>query len=184
MNHLDLCSGIGGFALAARWMNWQTIAFCERDKFCQKVLKKHWPEVTIYDDLTTFNASEFMGRVDILTAGYPCQPFSQAGKRMGAEDDRHLWPEVRRVITECRPRWIVCENVAGHITMGLNDVLTDLESEGYTAQAVVIPACATGAPHRRDRVWIIANANDSRIQAQRPEFASAGTFIGVSPAKT
>jgi DNA (cytosine-5)-methyltransferase 1 len=168
MQHLDLCSGIGGFALAARWMNWQTIAFCERDKFCQKVLKKHWPEVDIYDDLTTFDASEFMGRVDILTGGYPCQPFSQAGKRLGAEDDRHLWPEVFRIIKECRPRWICCENVAGHITLGLDDVLTDLEGEDYAAQAVVIPACATGAPHRRDRVWIIANApNGHERQAIR-----------------
>lgn len=172
MNHLDLCSGIGGFALAARWMGWQTVQFVEIDKYCQKVLAKNFQGVPIHDDLRTFNASEFMGSIGILTAGYPCQPFSQAGKRHGNADPRHLWPEVRRVIAEARPAWIVCENVAGHITMGLDDVLSDLEAEGYAAQAVVIPACATGAPHRRDRVWIIAHA--ASVRQQRPEPLTRG----------
>lgn len=156
MKVLDLCSGIGGFSLAAHWMGWETIAFCERDAFCQKVLVKNFPGVPIYDDLTTLNARPFRGTVDLLTAGYPCQPFSQAGRRLGEKDPRHLWPHVRRIINQSRPTWVVCENVAGHISMGIDKVCAQMEALAYTVQPLVIPACATGAPHRRDRVWIIA----------------------------
>lgn len=163
MKHLDLFSGVGGFALAARWMNWQTVQFVEIDKFCHNVLAKNFPRVPIHHDVRTFTAESFRGSIDILTGGYPCQPFSSAGKRKGAADDRHLWPQVLRIIQECRPRWIVCENVAGHITMGLDAVLYDLESEGYPCRPIVIPACATGAPHRRDRVWIIAHSGRAAI---------------------
>lgn len=158
MRHLDLFSGIGGFALAARWMGWETVGFCEPDKFCQQVLKMHWPDVPIHDDVRGLEGHA-VGSVDIITGGYPCQPFSYAGRRGGEEDDRHLWPEFARLISELGPRWVVGENVAGHVTMGLDAVLSDLEGLGYSWEAYIIPACAVDAPHRRDRVWIVGNAN-------------------------
>jgi len=165
MRHLDLFSGVAGFALAARWV-WgkahRILAFVEIDPFCQKVLAKNFPGVPIYGDIRAFKATEFMGKVDLLTGGWPCQPFSRAGKRRGKADDRYLWPEMFRVIKECRPRWVVGENVTGIINLALDDVLADLESAGYEAWTVVIPACAVNAPHRRDRVWIVAfNVADS-----------------------
>ena len=156
MNHVDLFSGIGGFALAARWAGIQTVQFVEIDKFCQKVLNKNFPGVPIHDDIKTFDGTKYPN-VFLLTGGFPCQPFSCAGKRMGAEDDRALWPEMLRIISEVRPRWIIGENVAGFVNMGLDNSISDLEREGYAVQAVVIPACAVGAPHRRDRVWIVAH---------------------------
>ena len=162
MKHMDLFSGIpvGGFALAARWVGWETIGFCEIDPYCQKVLRKHWPDVPIYDDIRELSGEE-VGPVDIISGGYPCQPFSVAGERRGEKDDRHLWPEFARIIREAKPTYVVCENVAGHISMGLDDVLSDLEGLGYTWEAFVIPACAVNAKHRRDRVWIIGNANNA-----------------------
>jgi len=157
MKHLDLFSGIGGFALAARWAGFETVQFVELDSFAQKVLKKNFPGVPIHDNIKTFQATEFRG-LRLVTGGYPCQPFSQAGKRRGQEDDRHLRPEMFRIIREARPSWVLCENVAGHISMGLDEVLFDLEGEGYDCQSFVIPAVAKDAKHRRDRVWIIANS--------------------------
>lgn len=156
MNHIDLFSGIGGFALAAHWAGFQTEVFCERDEFCQKVLHKHWPAAPIVDDIFRFDGTRHAGAT-LLTGGFPCQPYSCAGKRMGNEDDRALWPEMRRVIAEAKPNWIVAENVLGFVDMALDGVLSDLEDEGYEVGALVIPACAVNAPHRRDRVWIIAN---------------------------
>lgn len=156
MRHLDLFSGIGGFALAARWAGWETIGFCDNEEFAQRVLKKHWPAVPCYPDIRTLKGSDIGGTVDIVTGGYPCQPFSSAGKRRGTGDDRHLWPEMFRIILETRPRWVVGENVAGHISMGLDSVLSDLASAGYEALPFVIPACAVAAPHRRDRIWTVA----------------------------
>lgn len=166
MKHLDLFSGIGGFALAARWTGQiETVAFCEKDPFCQKVLRKHWPEVPCFDDVTQFDATPFHG-VGLLTGGFPCQPFSLAGKRRGKEDDRYLWPSMLDVIRQSRPRWIVGENVAGIDGVALDCVLTDLEGEGYeVAPPFVIPACAVDAWHRRDRYWIIANRNDNGRRA-------------------
>ena len=157
MKHLDLFSGIGGFALAARWAGIETVQFVEIEPFAQKVLNKNFPNIPIHDDIKTFKADEFSG-IGIITGGYPCQPFSQAGQRRGEKDDRHLWPEMFRVIREARPDWVLAENVAGHVSMGLDDVLDDLEGEGYTTQSIVIPACAKDAKHRRDRVWIVANS--------------------------
>jgi DNA (cytosine-5)-methyltransferase 1 len=158
----SLFSGIGGIDLAAHWAGMETVVFCEREPFPQRVLRKHWPHVPIIDDVRDFTRKELerrgIGTIDIISAGYPCQPFSYAGKRRGAEDDRHLWPEVKRILSEIRPRWFVGENVAGHITLGLDDVLSDLENEGYTAQPFVIPAAAVYASHRRDRVFIVACA--------------------------
>ena len=172
MRLLDLFSGIGGFSYAAETLigGYETVAFCEMDEFCQKILKKHWPQVPIFDDVRTIDAAR-LGRIDIVTGGYPCQPFSQAGRRQGEEDERHLWPEMLRIIKSCQPRYVLAENVAGHVTMGLDQVLTDLEDQGYTTRAIIVPACAKNAPHRRDRVWIIGqlttNTNDTRNRTSR-----------------
>jgi len=171
MRLLDLFSGIGGFSYAAEKLigGYETVAFCEMDEFCQKVLKKHWPQVPIFDDVRTIDAAR-LGRIDIVTGGYPCQPFSQAGRRQGEEDERHLWPEMLRIIKSCQPRYVVAENVAGHVTMGLDQVLTDLEDQGYTTRAIIVPACAKNAPHRRDRVWIIGqNVDDTNNSTDRAE---------------
>ena len=142
MNHLDLCSGIGGWALAFRELGIKTIAFCEIEKYPQNVLKKHWPGVPIYEDIREMDTRGLFP--DIITGGYPCQPFSNAGKQRGEKDPRHLWPEMLRIIKETKPRWILCENVYGHIRLGLDTVLDDLESEGYTTWSFIIPACSVG----------------------------------------
>ena len=155
--HIDLFSGIGGFALACRWAGIETIAFCEIEKYAQRVLRKNFPGIRIFEDVRQFPATEFR-KPFLLTGGYPCQPFSQAGKRRGAEDDRHLWPSMFGIIRTSRPTWVLAENVAGHVTLGLDEVLADLESEGYAVQPLIVPACAVDAPHRRDRVWILGNA--------------------------
>ena len=154
--HIDLFSGIGGFALAARWAGVETVAFCEIEKYAQRVLRKNFPGIRILEDVRSFPATEFR-QPWLLTGGYPCQPFSQAGKRRGTEDDRHLWPEMFRIIRSSRPVWVLCENVAGHISMGLDEVISDLEGEEYSVQSFVIPALSVDAKHRRDRVWIVAN---------------------------
>ena len=179
--HIDLFSGIGGFALAvdAVWPDAEHI-FCEIDPFCRALLKKRFKGSVIYGDIREFTANaqrmrklqpkgckfDKRGRpcyeIDLLTGGFPCQPFSQAGRRKGTADDRHLWPEMLRVIREFKPRWVIGENVAGllSIEQGLvfEQVCLDLEGEGYEVQAFVIPAVAVNAPHRRDRVWIVANS--------------------------
>jgi DNA (cytosine-5)-methyltransferase 1 len=162
--HLDLFSGIGGFALAASWAGYETVQFCEIDPFCRRVLAKNFPGVPIHDDIRTLTADLVPGGIDLLTGGFPCQPHSVAGKRLGAADDRHLWPEMARVIAEVRPRWVLGENVAGLIPLALDDCLSDLESLGYEAWAVVLPACAVNAWHRRDRVWILAHHADASRQ--------------------
>jgi DNA (cytosine-5)-methyltransferase 1 len=158
---LDLFSGIGGFSLGLERAGMETVAFCEFDKKARLVLKKHWPNIPIYEDvreLTGERIEKAIGTIDLICGGFPCQPFSVAGNRKGKDDDRHLWPEYFRLIKEIRPRWVIGENVAGLINMGLDQVLSDLESEDYTAETLVIPACAVNAPHRRDRVWIVAHA--------------------------
>ena len=161
---LDLFSGIGGFSLGLeRTGGFRTIAFCEIEKFPRKILKKHWPDVPIFKDVRRLHATDLPETIDVVCAGYPCQPFSQMGKRKGEEDRRHLCPAALRLIRECSPSWVICENVTGHITMGLDEVLSDLEGENYTCWTFIIPACAVNAPHRRDRVWIIAN-NDSFVR--------------------
>ena len=169
MNHLDLCSGIGGFALAARWMGWQTIGFAEIDEFASKVLAKHWTGVPNYGDIRSVPDGI---RADILTAGFPCQPYSCAGKQLGAEDDRAIWPLVIEVVRRVKPRWCVFENVPGIIGLALDGVLSDLEAEGYEVGTLVLPACAVNAPHRRDRVWIVAH--DSRTGAGMEAYRSRG----------
>ncbi len=161
MEHLDLFSGIGGFALAAQWAGFKTVAFCEIEEFPRKVLKKNFPGVPIHRDIREVDGSEYAG-IELITGGYPCQPFSSIGKQKGKEDPRHLWPEMYRIIKQARPTWIVAENVARHVTNGLDTVLHDLEGEGYAARPVVIPACAVGAPHQRDRLWVVAHTESKR----------------------
>lgn len=181
LKHIDLFSGIGGFSLAFdSTQKIETVAFCEIEEYPQKVLKKNFPGVPIYNDITELVKNESTRPIwgqgkwqdlecDILTGGYPCQPFSQAGKRKGEEDDRHLWPFMLEIIKQKRPKFIVAENVAGHITLGLDNVLFDLESEGYSARAVVLPASSVNAHHRRDRVWVIAQdtQEDSNPNSKR-----------------
>lgn len=160
MNHLDLFAGIGGFSLAAKWAGINTVAFCEIDQGCHKVLNKHWPRVPIHTDIKEINGSDYEG-IDIITGGYPCQPFSVAGSQKAKEDDRHLWPYMFKVIAQAKPHWVICENVYGHVALGLDDVLHDLESIGYSSQSFVIPSLATGANHNRDRVFIVANSSSN-----------------------
>lgn len=155
--HLDLFSGIGGFALAAQWAGFRTVGFSEIDPYASAVLKKHWPDVPNYGDVRTVPAI----RCDLLTGGFPCQPFSNAGKRKGKADDRYLWPAMFGVISRCRPIWVVGENVTGIVNLGLESCIADLESKGYQVQTFIIPACAVDAQHRRSRVWIVANSESN-----------------------
>ena len=177
MNHGSLFSGIGGFDLAASWMNWENIFHCEWNPFGQKVLKHHFPQSISYNDITKTDFSIHRGEIDILTGGFPCQPYSLAGKRKGKEDERHLWPEMLRAIREIQPSWVVGENVFGLINWSgglvFDEVQADLEAAGYEVFPYVLPACAVNAPHRRDRVWFVAynqhNGNRRREQQQESE---------------
>jgi DNA (cytosine-5)-methyltransferase 1 len=166
MNHGSLFSGIGGFDLAAQWMGWNNVFHVERDPFCRQVLAHHFPESQSFDDVKTFNATPFRGRVSVISGGFPCQPFSAAGKRAGTSDNRYLWPEMFRIIREARPTYVVAENVRGLISWNeglvLDTVCADLEGEGYEVFPVVLPAASVNAPHRRDRIWIVAYRPDSR----------------------
>jgi DNA (cytosine-5)-methyltransferase 1 len=163
MIHASLFSGIGGFDLAAEWMGWENLFHCEWNPFGQQVLKHHFPNSISYNDITKTDFSIHRGQVDILTGGFPCQPYSSAGKRLGNEDERHLWPEMLRTIQEVQPRWVVGENVLGLTNWNgglvFNEVQVDLEAKGYEVQAFILPACAKNAPHRRDRVWFVAYSN-------------------------
>ena len=172
MKHLGLFEGIGGFSLAARWMGWKTVAWCEWDPFCQTVLKHHFPEAEQHGDITTTDFTRYAGQIDVLTGGFPCQPYSSAGKRLGKEDDRHLWPEMLRAIREIQPRWVLGENVRGLTNWNgglvFDEVQADLENEGYEVTPYLLPACAVNAPHRRDRIWFVAHAKeDSRHNGTR-----------------
>ena len=158
VTHLDLFSGIGGFALAAQAAGFSTIGFSEIEHYACKILKRHWPDVPNFGDIRNVRGL----RADLITGGFPCQPYSTAGKRGGASDDRALWPEMFRVIGETRPAWVLGENVPGIISMELDRVLDDLESIGYAAWPIGIPACAVDAKHRRERVWIVAYSEHER----------------------
>ncbi|SVE57921.1 uncharacterized protein METZ01_LOCUS510775, partial [marine metagenome] len=153
---MDLFSGIGGFSLGLERAGMKTVQFVENDPYCQKVLAKNFPGIPIHGDIKTFHYDK---PVEIISGGFPCQPYSHAGEQRGKEDDRHLWEEYFRIIQSVRSRWVLGENVSGIINMELDQVLSDLESENYSCQSLVIPACAVNAPHRRDRVWIIARRN-------------------------
>lgn len=182
--HASLFSGIGGAEIAASWMGWTNVFHCEIQEFPRKVLEYWYPNATSYEDITKTDFTPWRGKIDILTAGFPCQPFSCAGQRKGADDDRYLWPEALRAVCEIQPSWFVGENVVGLLSMvqpgeeakmgrtddlfeenyiyrkeqrfTLDEICEGLEREGYAVQPFVIPACAVGAPHRRDRIWIVA----------------------------
>lgn len=171
LTHGSLFSGIGGFDLAAEWMGWENVFHCEWNEFGQRILKYYWPKAISYEDITKTDFYIHRGEIDILTGGFPCQPYSSAGKRLGKEDDRHLWPEMLRAIREIQPRYIVGENVYGLTNWNgglvFNEVQVDLENEGYKVQPCVLPACAVNAPHRRDRVWFVAYSDKCTTRPSR-----------------
>jgi len=156
MKILDLFSGIGGFSIAGEWAGFKPVQFVENDKFCQKVLRRHWPNVPIHDDIKTFSYKE-KEPIMILTGGFPCQPFSIAGKRKGKEDDRYLWPEMLRVIQETKPYWVIVENVTGILSISYNEIISSLRKSSYSTQSFIIPASGCFAPHKRERLFIVAN---------------------------
>jgi len=165
----SLFSGIGGFDLAAEKMGWDNLFHCEWNPFCQKILHYYWPKAEQFTDITKTDFTKYANKIDVLTGGFPCQPYSQAGKRLGKDDERHLWPQMLRAIKEIKPSWVVGENVHGIVNWSgglvFEQVQTDLEAEGYEVQSYILPACAKNAPHRRDRVWFIAysdSCNDRR----------------------
>ena len=172
MRHGSLFSGIGGFDLAAEWCGWENVFHCEWNTFGQKVLKHHFPKSISYNDITKTDFTIHRGDIDIISGGFPCQPYSSAGKRLGKEDERHLWPEMLRAIREIQPSWVVGENVRGLTNWNgglvFDEVQSDLEAEGYEVLPFLLPACAVNAPHRRDRIWFIAYSN--RFRQPRKEY--------------
>jgi len=167
MTHGSLFSGIGGFDLAAEWMGWENKFHCEWNDFGQKVLKHYWPNAESFHDITKTDFTKYANKIDILTGGFPCQPYSMAGKRKGKDDERHLWPEMLRSIREVKPRWVIGENVLGLVNWSgglvFHEVQTDLEAEGYEVFPYVLNAASVGAPHKRDRVWFVANSNNNGL---------------------
>jgi len=184
MTHGSLFSGIGGFDLSASWLGWINVFQCEKNNFCQRVLRYHFPNSELYGDIKETDFTKYSGTIDVVSGGFPCQPFSIAGKRKGTDDDRYLWPEMLRAIREIYPCWVVAENVSGLLTqqsgMVFERVCADLENAGYKVQPFVIPACSVNAPHRRDRVWIIAHHSDTGIesvqQIRKNGIYKSGTF--------
>lgn len=211
MTHASLFSGIGGAEIAASWLGWQNLFHCEIQEFQRKVLEYWFPNSISYEDITKTDFKEWRGQIDVLTGGFPCQPFSMAGKRLGAKDDRYLWPHMLRAIREVQPTWVVCENVAGILSMvqpseevdmggkaslfeenyrtreeqlyTVEGICQGLEQAGYSVQTLVIPACAVGAPHRRDRVWIVANRTDTRAEGLQ-QGGQNGVSQSFSPTDT
>ena len=194
MNHLALFNGIGGFQLAAHWAGWNNVAHVEIDSFCNKVVAQHFPDSKCHLDIKEFNGKEYNGRIDIISGGFPCQPYSAAGKRKGKEDDRHLWPEMLRTIREVQPSWVVGENVRGLTNWNgglvFDEVQADLEAEGYEVTPFLLPACAVNAPHRRDRIWFVAYSDnarragqesDSRTKVNRGKAGRIDKFIKIEP---
>lgn len=170
MNHGSLFSGIGGFDLASEWMGWDNKFHCEWEDFPRKILKYYWPKAESYGDIKKTDFTIWRDRIDILTGGFPCQPYSSAGNRLGKEDDRHLWPEMLRAIQEIKPRWVIGENVRGLVNWNeglvFEEVHSELETEGYEVESFLLPACGVGAPHRRDRIWFVAYS-DGAIKRDR-----------------
>ena len=206
--HASLFSGIGGFDLAAEWMGWANVFNCEIDDFCATVLKYHFSNAIHYGDIKKTDFTQWRGKINILSGGFPCQPFSMAGKRKGANDNRYLWPEMLRAIREIKPDWIIGENVAGILSMvepveelvmdSLDNVFgeidskriyirqqftaericSDIEREGYKVKPFVIPACAVGAPHRRDRIWFVADRNDAGVETSQSKWENRVLSVG------
>ena len=187
MKVLDLFSGIGGFSLGFESTGYfQTTKFVEMDKYCQKILRKNFPGIKIEEDIRNVKGQEY--EADVITGGFPCQPFSVAGRQKGTSDDRYLWPEMFRLIKEIKPKWVVGENVSGLINlqdgMVLRQVQDDLEGEGFEVQCFIIPASGIGAWHQRKRVWIVAHANSrqclrskEQIQAGRNTFNTSSEDV-------
>ena len=170
---LSLFSGIGGLDLAFEWAGGKVIAMCEIQPYCQKILRKHWPNVPLFDDIKKLRG-ENVGTVDVIYGGFPCQPFSVVGKQRGKDDSRYLWPEFSRLVGEIKPSWIVAENVAGILRIAADDVCSDLESQGYEVGIFDYEAAAVGAKHRRERVFFVANSSSSR-SSQTGKSGSFGT---------
>ena len=183
MRHGSLFSGIGGFDLAAQWMGWDNVFHVEWNPWCRKVLEHHFPNAESFTDVKQFDGSAWRGRVDIISGGFPCQPYSSAGKRLGKEDERHLWPEMLRIIREAAPTYVVGENVRGLTNWNggvvFEEVCADLEAEGYEVWTGILPAAGVGAPHRRDRVWFVAYANGGADVRTPGRDAGTGAGEGV-----
>ena len=196
MSHIDLCSGVGGFALGFEQARLSTpVLFCDIEPWSRKILAKHWPNVPIAEDVKEL-ANDPDGlipdtdpRNTILTSGYPCQPFSGAGKRLGTQDTRHIYPYISRIIAQKRPAWVVLENVYGHLSLGLDEVLNDLESKEYSTRTFILPSGAiVGAPHKRDRLWIIAHTrrehgsegNATELDKEQTKWASRTVYAESS----
>jgi len=175
MKHGSLFSGIGGFDLAAEWMGWENVFHCEIAEFPRKILNYYWPNAESYEDIKKTDFTKWCGTVDIISGGFPCQPYSAAGKRLGKEDDRHLWPEMLRVIREVKPQWVVGENVRGLLNWNgglvFHEVCSDLENIGYEVQAFIIPASGINAPHQRERLWIVAHSINGGYSSRREQDA-------------
>lgn len=194
MNHLGLFEGIGGFSLAARWAGWETKGWVEINPFCQKVLKYHFPEAQGFEDIKKFSYAVYKSilrnkkirdrRVDIITGGFPCQPYSSAGLRKGTDDPRHLWPNMLETIRQFKPTWVVGENVRGITNWNgglvFEQVQVDLEVIGYEVQAFILPACSVGAPHRRDRVWFVAYRANARVESVRRKRQNSVCESGIA----
>lgn len=183
MRHGSLFSGIGGFDLAAQWMGWDNVFHVEWNPWCRKVLEYHFPNSESFTDVKEFDGSAWRGRVDIISGGFPCQPYSAAGKRLGKDDERHLWPEMLRVIREAAPAYVVGENVRGLTNWNggvvFEEVCADLEAEGYDVWTGILPAAGVGAPHRRDRVWFVAHAHGGADLRTPGRHAGTGAGEGL-----
>lgn len=184
LTHLSLFSGIGGLDLAAEWAGFQTIGQCECAKFSRRILEKHWPNTHRWHDIRDITGEDFYAQTGlckptIISGGFPCQPFSTAGQMRGKKDDRYLWPEMLRILHELRPTWLLGENVAGLANMALDDILSDLESEGYSARAILFPAAAVGAVHRRNRFAIVAHTDGDGWQSLCEQQSGRTTFTGT-----
>jgi DNA (cytosine-5)-methyltransferase 1 len=181
MTHGSLFSGIGGFDLAAEWMGWTNVFHCEWNPFGQKVLKHYWPNAELFTDITKSDFKKYHGTIDIISGGFPCQPYSAAGKRKGKEDERHLWPYMLETIKSVRPRWVVGENVLGLVNWSnglvFHEVQADLEAAGYEVWPYVLPAAAVNAPHRRDRIWFVAHTIDNNRRCAQSNRHEKGEFI-------
>lgn len=172
--HASLFTGIGGFDLAAQWVGWKNVFQVEKDKWCRELLSKRFTAARRYKDIKNFSGHEYYGKIDVISGGFPCQPFSVAGKQQGKSDDRYLWKEMLRVIQEVRPTWVVGENVTGIIKLALDEVLSDLENCGYSTETFIIPACGVNATHRRDRIWVVAHSGSQRARSESRETCDKG----------